>query len=139
MSATPEKHQRGVEVKVDATANSPFTHCPGRTIYNGGLDEFQIEMPKSPALVAIHDSIAENSLKQRQWLEFVTREGPMHWSHPDSFAQAIWTPRVPDSTAFTTHSISPVSNSSATAGLEGENMGQAVELDWAFEEYIHFE
>lgn len=137
MPAALEKYQCGVDV--DATATNPFTHCPGRTIYNGGSATFQREMPTNPALLAIHDLIAEYRLKQEQWLEFVTREGPMHWGHPDSFLQIIWTSSVPNSTPFATDAVSPALDFSATASLEGDNMGQAVELDWAFEAYIDFE
>lgn len=124
---------------MDATTNNPFTRCPGRTIYNGGLDAFQIKMPKEPALVAIHDLTLEYRLKQKQWRVFVTQEGPMHWGHPESFVQIVWESSVPHSTAFATHATPPVSNFSAIGGLEEKNMGQAVELDWAFEAYIHFE
>lgn len=90
--------------------------------------------------IAIHDLIAEVRSKQKQWLEFVAREGLMvHWAHPDSFAQKIRTSSVPKIAPFTTHAASQSSISSVITGLEGENMVQTVELDCAFEEYIHFE
>lgn len=76
-------------------------------------------------------------MKQKQWREFVDREGPMHWAHPDNVGQnTLMLKRECSRSSFTSHVMVPAfSCSTPLIDLEGVVIDQ-VELDFVFEKYI---
>lgn len=76
-------------------------------------------------------------MKQKQWREFVDREGPMHWAHPDNVGKNTWMRlrRESSRSSFTSHAMVPAFSCSTPIDLEGAVMDQ-VELDFVFEKYI---
>ncbi|KAF7968217.1 hypothetical protein HWV62_31587 [Athelia sp. TMB] len=124
--------------------NNPFSHSPGRTIYNCGpdsrnhfADTFREEISIDPALLAIRDLIAEQRLKQQEWMQYIQEEGPEHCAHPNNFGEAIWESYTLRYSSFAPLRVSPDSTFCVSSNAGGD-MNQS-ELDLVFETFINFE
>ncbi|KAF7985268.1 hypothetical protein HWV62_6403 [Athelia sp. TMB] len=134
----PQSSQPTTSQKVQCPqvgGNNPFSHSPGRTIYNCGpdsrihfADTFREEIPIDPALLAIRDLIVEQRLKQQEWMQYIQEEGPERCAHLKNFGEAIWESYALKCPSFAPLGVSPDSSFCVSYNTEVGEMNQS-ELD----------